>query len=493
MANSLVKLPSFAAGLLTIILLFTPLTIPPETSACTMAMIRGTATTDGRPLMFKTRDRSDFDQDFIYSDAGLYAFIGTAGAGVTTKIYGGINETGFGIINSNAYNFPDTVAGWADDGYIIKLALETCRTVYDFQYILDSTNTPGRTIPAQYGVMDAFGNAILYEATAGSYYICDLSDSTWAPNGYLVRSTFAYNGSHEHLAQFRHDRALALIDSGYQAGVLNRQYLTQYVLRDLCNPDVNPYPLPFDGKVGTDPYGFLHTETEDCINRAHTRVALIIQGIEAFDDPDLTTIWAMCGQPVTMVAIPLWVSAGSVPLEVDGPGYTQSALNAASEEYVHYLYATGYPYYDLDTWRLVDQWGGGVMAFLTGLEVELGAQGDSAWAIWAENGLPPQQEVADFQDQLAADALDGLSNWGPPAAPDVRLSLIEGNQIALDWDLVTLNIFERPVAVTGYTVYRSLQPFYDRYAGDSLTTVESPPVILPLSDDHFFYQVRCRE
>ncbi|MFH1733752.1 MAG: hypothetical protein ABIE92_03500 [bacterium] len=480
-----------ASGVIFSLFCFLPLSANLSPSACTIAMVRGSATIDGRPLMMKTRDRSDFDQDFIYGAEGLYAYIGTSGAGITNKIYGGVNEVGFAIINSNAYNFPDTVSGWADDGYIMKLALETCRTVYDFQYILDSTNTPGRTLPATYGVMDAYGNGIFYEATAGSYFICDWDDSTYAPNGYMVRSTFAYNGGPEHEAQFRHDRALALLDSGYAEGILSRQYLAQTVLRDLVNSEADPYPLPFQGMTPSSPYGFLHTYTEDMINRATTRAVVIIQGIEAGGDPGLATLWAMAGQPVTTVALPLWVHAGSVPDEFNGLGYNQSALNSRSEEYRNYLYSLGWPYYKLDTWRLVDQWGGGLLPYLIELEDELTARGDSAWAVWEATGLPSTGEIADFQNELAATALADLTQWGPAQTPEVRLEILPGDRILLDWELVQFNVFERPLEVSHYTIYGSSEPFLDRLTGDSLTTVDAPPVTLPMLDVLRFYQVRC--
>ncbi len=493
MPNPAKKQIGFVISIIISLSVFSQLTADSYSSACSIAMVRGSATIDGRPLMMKTRDRSDFVQDFVYRSDGGYAYISTTGAGVTTKMYGGVNEVGFAIINSNAYNFPDTVSGWADDGYIMKLALETCCTVEDFQYILDSTNTPGRTIPATYGVMDSNGRGIFFEATAGSYFICDWDDSRYAPNGYMVRSTFAYNGGPEHEAQFRHDRALALLDSGYAEGIISKQYLAQTVLRDLYNSESDPYPLPFQGIASNAPYGFVQTYTQDIINRSTTRAVVIIQGIEAGSNPGLNTLWAMPGQPITTVALPLWVHAGSVPDEFNGPGSYQSELNARSEEYRNYLYAFDWPYSDVDTWRLVDERSEGMLPFLLQLEDNFAAQGDSAWAEWGNSGLPASGIVEDFQNELALEALNILGQWGPPQAPEVTFEVIASNQLLLDWPVVQFNVFERPIGVSGYTIYSSDEPFYDRLAGDSLTTVAAPPVVIPMEEEHRFFQVRSRE
>jgi hypothetical protein len=440
----------------------------------------------------KTRDCIDVNQEFVYSDSGLYAYIGVTDAEVTNQMFAGINEVGFAIINSNAYNFEDTVAGPADDGYIIRQALESCQTVTDFQTILDSTNITGRTLPAVYGVIDAFGGGIFYEAAAGEYFIYDWNDSTAAPNGYMVRTTFAYNGDPHHNAQFRHDRALTLIDSAFAEGILDRRFLAQTVMRDLNNSFCDPYPLPYQGQLASLSYGFINTNIEDIINRWCTHSTQIIQGIEPGEDPELMTLWVMAGQPITSVALPLWVHAGSVPVELNGPESDLSALNLKSQEIRGYLYplSPAYPY--LDTWRLVDQWGGGLLPFLLELEEYIAVSGDSAWNEWSSQGLPGGEVVADFQNSLASYALEELNSWGPPQAPEVSLHLLADNQVLVDWLRVTLNVFELPIEVSSYTVYGSAWPFSDRLVGDSLTTVDSPPVILDISENWRFFQVRCR-
>ena len=135
--------------------------------ASTIAMVSGDVTVDGRPLLMKARDNtSNPNQEYYYSDDGLYAYISVSYAGVTNQAWGGVNEVGFAINNANAWNFDDELPGPDDDGYIIRLALQTCQTVEDFQAIMDSMDITGRTLPAIYGVIDASGAGAFFEAAS---------------------------------------------------------------------------------------------------------------------------------------------------------------------------------------------------------------------------------------------------------------------------------------------------------------------------------------
>lgn len=456
--------------------------------ASTIAMVSGASTTDGRPLLIKNRDNSSNDnQEFYYNNHGPYHYISVTYAGVTNQAWGGVNELGFAVNNANAWNFADSVVGPDDDGYIMDLALRTCQTVDDFQAIMDSTNVTGRTLPAIYGVVDASGDGAMFEAASYEYYRFDLDDSVAAPNGYMVRANFAYMGGPYHLGQHRHDRVMALLDSAYAGGFISHSYATQTILVDIVNEEIDPYPLPFNGREDLLPYGLILTH--DAVNRDITRAGFAIQGILPGENPFLCTIWALVGEPICTPALPLWVYAGSTPVEFDGP--TFSSLNVKAHQFRDYLYQTQWASDAMDTWKLVDEDSEGLLPFLTSVEDSAAMSADSALEAWRAGGLPPQSDVEAFQNGLAAGTLADMESWGPPQAPLVAILLETPSHVTLDWVPVNLDVFNRPITVSAYTVYASDQPFINRLKGDSVTTVMMPPVTIQAAETHRFFQVRC--
>ncbi len=459
---------------------------------CTLALISGTAAQDGRPLLWKNRDCPATAQEYIYSDSGQFSFIGVTNSGTTNQVWGGVNEAGFAIVDANAYNFADLRPGGDDDGRIMYWALMTCQTVEDFEAVMDSTDDAGRTLTAIYGVLDAYGQGAFFEAATYEHYRYDLDDSSAAPNGYMVRATFGYSGSPEHVSQYRHDRALEMLDSAYAVEGLSRELLIQCVARDLLGSMTNPYPLPFQGQEGSLPYGFINTNSENLINRNSTRSAQFIQGILPTENPLLTTLWAMVAEPVSTMALPLWVGAGSVPPEFDGPEFDQSELNLWAQVIRNYIYPPEGGGSALDTWRLVDHQGDGLLPFLFSLEDLTFSVADSNLNAWRLLGMPPPDVVESLQDSLATWALLQMSAWGPPESPEVDVSLIDIDAIQLDWEPVTANVFGLHIEVSGYTVYAFDSLFWNRLPGDSITTVGSPPAVISIPEVHRFYQVRCQ-
>ncbi len=456
-----------------------------------MAIVGGNATQDGRPLLMKLRDNSEGpNQEFVYNNAGPFAYISVTYRDSADQAFGGVNNVGFAIINSNAWNFNDPIPGPDDDGFIIRQALRTCQTVDDFQGIMDSTNLTGRTRPANYGVVDATGAGAFFEAAATVYYRYDLNDSSAAPDGYMVRANFAYSGSTYHLGQNRHDRVMVLLDSAYAGNFITHDYISQVICRDLNNDNHNPYPLPFQGQDGTLPYGFLHTH--ECINREISKSALVVQTALPTENPLLSTVWALVGEPISTTALPLWILAQSVPVEFDGPPGIGSSLNNKALLFREYLYDFSVDNDALDTWRLVDERGWGLLPLLTSLDDLATIRGDSALAVWRNTGLPIPAVAASLQNSIATFTYAQLDAWGPPDEPSLSIVRLNPTEVRLSWSPVSTDIFNRPITVTGYTVYTATAAFYNRFSGDSLTTVTTPPLVLPSSDSVRFYQVRAR-
>lgn len=218
-----------------------------ERNECTTAIISGSVTVDGRPILWKNRDILNSNQEFAFFDDGEYEYVTVITADQGAFAWGGVNEAGFAIENSNSHNLPDSINTPEDDGVLMKLALQTCLRLEDFEVILDSTNETGRATPANYGAIDAWGGAALYEAGNYEYTKFDVTDTTDAPRGYLVRSNFSVTGDDENIiGQWRHDRVVSLIDSAIADGHLSCEYLYRKVITDMTLDNLYPYPLPFE-------------------------------------------------------------------------------------------------------------------------------------------------------------------------------------------------------------------------------------------------------
>ena len=124
--------------------------------ACTTAVISGQATANGRPLLWKNRDADNKQNQVVYDATGRYPFVGVVNSAdpAGLDIWAGINSQGFAIMNSASYNLDkgDSLA----EGQLMRLALQSCATVAEFQALLDKTDG-GRDVMANFGVIDANG------------------------------------------------------------------------------------------------------------------------------------------------------------------------------------------------------------------------------------------------------------------------------------------------------------------------------------------------
>ena len=69
---------------------------------CTLAVISGKATRDGRALMWKNRDTDKVDNKTLYLTGPKYAFIALVDAGDAKgeEAWGGLNSEGFAVMYS---------------------------------------------------------------------------------------------------------------------------------------------------------------------------------------------------------------------------------------------------------------------------------------------------------------------------------------------------------------------------------------------------------
>ena len=150
-----------------------------QTFACTVAVISGKYTKDGRPLLWKNRDTNYINNQIMFFNDGKYEYMGLVNSGDVhgKSVWIGQNSTGFAIMNSASYNLNigDSTKLSGLEGRIIKEALATCKTIQDFEKYLDNLPKPTR-LEANFGVIDAQGGAAMYELNNKGYVKFDAND-----------------------------------------------------------------------------------------------------------------------------------------------------------------------------------------------------------------------------------------------------------------------------------------------------------------------------
>jgi hypothetical protein len=258
---------------------------------CTTAVISGKATNDGRPLLMKHRDTDDLNNIIKYFNDGKYSYVGLVDASdsLYENVWIGFNEKGFAIMNSASYNLKDKsdTTDLADlEGALMKHALMNCASIEEFEEYLNSADKP-LSVEANFGVIDALGNAAYFETNNFSYKKFDVNDESTAPNGYLIRTNYSF--------------------SGYEAESSNGisfNYLLKNVPRclkhGLTKEDLrNQLPENDDVQV--------FKSFQDYIPRYYTSASVIVQGVLPTELPNLTTMWSIVGFPLSSVAIPVWL------------------------------------------------------------------------------------------------------------------------------------------------------------------------------------------
>ena len=466
---------------------------PPQSASgdeCTIAIIFGWATSDGRPLMWKNRDVSNWHQEFHHYDLQPYSFTAVNYPFVQyeAEAYGGVNEVGFGIMNANALNFTDP-PGYDDDGIIMYHSLLTCETVEDFLGYMDTTAYIGRTRPAIYGVFDAYGDAGMLEASQYDNYWYG-ADST--VDGVMVRSNFAYSGgNYSSTLQFRHDQALEFIQGAVAGDSLNIRFLFDVVARDLRTEEVDPYPLPYQGFYlhGTDTLWHC-VRDHTAINREISQSAFVVQGIGEGENPLTATIWAMCGEPEMTPALPLWVAAGSVPAAMEGDVNGGPICLRARQLFDYLYYPFPDPYDDIiDTYKLMNDSGEGILVEIRGLESGYFDYVEARVEEWRVS-FPSVEEIAGLQDSLASYVFQKMME--PSLVDDLILQFNDEGDLQLYWSPVVTSVITDSIIVDGYVIY-----FGGGYSGGALgdslgfttdTTFIPPISTIPASA---FYQVRA--
>ena len=352
-------------------------------NACTSIIVSGKVTPDGRPYIFKNRDTHDQNNLAIQLQGSRYRFIAIVAAkdSLYKSVWSGHNEVGFAIANTAAYNLngkhvpgKPRPQGDENDGSLMRKALETCRTLADFEHLLDSIKARG-PIPSNsnFAVLDAEGGVAYYETGNKGYVKFDANDPLVARYGFIVRTNHGMSG--ERSMDQGIERYMAMSDYAIRASYANDlgfeniiRKVTRYLKHGLTHIDLNDLQPQDDSQPVYYPF-------RDFIPRNLTASAQLIQGVKKGEDPLRTTAWTIVGCPLTTVAIPLWITAsGKLPDVVthQQPGQ-QAKLVEFGLELKRQLFpierGNGQDYINLA--RLINHSGTGILQKIEPIETEI--------------------------------------------------------------------------------------------------------------------------
>ena len=296
------------------------LALPHPAIGCTTGVVSGRVTADGRPLLWKNRDAPAKDNRVVFVSGNGHAFLAVVNAGSsgTGSVWMGVNEKGFCIENSVIKDMPRNDKPGLGNGEFMRHALATCANVKEFEALLTKTNETGRKTLANYGVIDAEGGAAIFETGHNTFVKFDANDPATAPLGYVVRSNFSFTGTGNSKLEDggdlsdvysgdRYLRADALFRKAAEAKTLDHTYILRHCTRDLADGKGCPHPGSVNGAAGPLPQ---EIDTAATLSRKSTVSVGVFHGVRPGEDPTLTTLWVMLGEPAVSIAVPCWVKAG---------------------------------------------------------------------------------------------------------------------------------------------------------------------------------------
>ncbi len=317
-------------------------------NACTTAVISGKYTANGRPVIWKLRDTEKYENTVRYFTDGKYAYVALFNAEDSEgkEVWGGVNITGFAIMNSASFNLNDNDNSKIKDreGIVMKLALQYCKNLQDFENLLDTLSRP-MGLAAHFGVIDAEGGAAFYETDNRKFVKFDANDPKTAPQGYILRTNYAFTGKKGvGYGYIRMQTAEEIFAEAAKKGKLTPRTVIQDFSRCLKHPVLKK---DFREIYEKEPEGDYYVNSGDFITRHGSSSALIIEGRNSNEPEVLPVMWTMVGYPNTCMVLPVF--PGYSPPKVLQPDASgKSELNTLAMKLKKECYpietASGYKY-----------------------------------------------------------------------------------------------------------------------------------------------------
>jgi len=378
-----------------------------KTFSCTVAVVSGKATLDGRPLLWKNRDTRELRNKVVFIKGKKYEFIGIINSNdkKAESIWAGINSKGLAIINSSSPDLMPIGSEARENGKFMRLVLSTCANVKEVEKLLIKTNGK-RSTAANFGVIDAKGNACFFETSEKNFVKFDANDPRFAPQGFIVRTNYAFTAPPDQGGGYiRFNRAQKLFTQAAAEKKLDYKFILREVSRDLVNEKICSYPLSPQFARFCHENVYIHTN--DTINRYTTASVTVFQGVKPGENPLLSTMWVILGQPICGVAVPLWVKAGAVPYELSSSDL--APFNQFSLKLALYLYPEqrGNNRQYLNITRLKNYRGKGILTILFEIENRVFEKTERILNKWRKK-FPDSEEILSFEKEICKQVYEFL-------------------------------------------------------------------------------------
>lgn len=301
------------------------LLIGADAMACTTAVISGKVTDNGRPLIWKLRDTEEYDNHMRRFESPLGYYVGLVNDSDTLgrAVWGGHNSHGFAIMNSASFNVNEGYEGTLVDqeGVIMKRALAECRTLAEFEALLESLPRP-MGLAAHFGVIDAEGGAAFYEVNNESWTKFDANE---AESGYVLRTNYSYTGTPDKGYGYVRFRTAQHLFEGVEAGDFSVTLIGSHFSRSMYNSQ-----LEVDYKAQALSHGLKYIDSDDLISRYGTSSMILVEGVKPGEDPAMSASWVQIGNPYISPLVPVWTDA-EVPEELRLPEGGKTIASLAKE------------------------------------------------------------------------------------------------------------------------------------------------------------------
>ncbi|MEI7423928.1 MAG: hypothetical protein WCK18_17635 [Prolixibacteraceae bacterium] len=367
--------------------------------ACTSFLISGKYTPDGKPILFKNRDTDQMNNSLVFFNDGRYRYIGLVDGSKTwdKMVWGGYNETGFAIINTAAYNnnIGDTTKLKDREGVLMKLALQSCQSLEDFEKMLNSLPKP-LGVDANFGVIDAMGGAAYYETGNYRFTKFDANDPKVAPEGILIRTNHSFSGDLTKGFGFcRYNTATIALHKALETKNFTPEYLFNNLSRNLYHSlTKTDLTAELPRQMDLPEFKFF----TDYIPRISTASAIMIFGAKDKSHAEDAMMWTILGFPLTSVAVPVWIAAGNqLPRVVSMSEELKSPVCAAAlkmkEQCFPLTYDNGRNYINLSV--VINQQQNGYLQVIQPIEKEIFNQA-ALLAQGLEKGGKNEQDIRAF-------------------------------------------------------------------------------------------------
>ncbi len=293
--------------------------------ACTTAVISGRVTNNGRPLIWKLRDTEEYDNHMRRFESPLGHYIGLVNDSDTLglAVWGGHNSLGFAIMNSASFNVNVGYEGDVEnqEGVIMKRALAECRTLTDFEHLLNTLPRP-MGLAAHFGVIDAEGGAAFYEVNNETWTKFDANESD---TGYIIRTNYSFTGTPDMGYGYVRFRTATNLFKQVMSGNFSVELIGSRFSRSMYNSQ-----LEVDFKARAEKEIVRYIDSDDLICRFGTSSMILVEGIKAGEDPLNTTSWVQIGNPYLSPLVPVWTDA-EIPIALQKPNGNVTIASKAKE------------------------------------------------------------------------------------------------------------------------------------------------------------------